>query len=194
LVAQLFLLFPPWAVSSSPSRAALYQVLRYQECGGSPLLAARRFRPGERVCCLLVLNSVTSTPQWIRQPKPRDVVHDVSVCQRSHCKECGGAGICPHQRQRNHCKECGGASICPHQRIRSQCKECGGAGICQHQRQRSTCKECGGAGHCPHQRRRSQCKECGGAGLCRTSARGAHAWAHGGTTARSCGCNGNGGS
>jgi hypothetical protein len=27
---------------------------------------------GERVCCLLVLNSVTSTPQWIRQPKPRD--------------------------------------------------------------------------------------------------------------------------
>jgi hypothetical protein len=25
----------------------------------------------ERVCCLLVLNSVTSTPQWIRQPKPR---------------------------------------------------------------------------------------------------------------------------
>ena len=26
----------------------------------------------ERVCCLLALNSVTSTPQWIRQPKPRD--------------------------------------------------------------------------------------------------------------------------
>ena len=25
------------------------------------------------MCCLLVLNSVTSTPQWIRQPKPRDV-------------------------------------------------------------------------------------------------------------------------
>jgi hypothetical protein len=32
------------------------------ECGGTRL---------ERVCCLLVLNSVTSTPQWIRQPKPR---------------------------------------------------------------------------------------------------------------------------
>ena len=31
------------------------------------------------VCCLLVLDSVTSTPQWIRQPKPRDVVHDVCV-------------------------------------------------------------------------------------------------------------------
>jgi hypothetical protein len=26
------------------------------------------------VCCLLVLDSVTSTPQWIRQPKPRDVL------------------------------------------------------------------------------------------------------------------------
>jgi hypothetical protein len=31
------------------------------------------------VCCLLVLDSVTSTPQWIRQPKPRDDVHDVCV-------------------------------------------------------------------------------------------------------------------
>ena len=34
----------------------------------------------ESVCCLLVLNSVTSTPQWICQPKPRDVVHDVCAC------------------------------------------------------------------------------------------------------------------
>ena len=33
----------------------------------------------ERVCCLLVLDSVTSTPQWIRQPKPRGCVHDVCV-------------------------------------------------------------------------------------------------------------------
>ena len=31
----------------------------------------------ESVCCLLVLDSVTSTPQWIRQPKPRDGVRDV---------------------------------------------------------------------------------------------------------------------
>jgi hypothetical protein len=29
----------------------------------------------ERECCLLVLNSVASTPPWIRQPKPRDDVH-----------------------------------------------------------------------------------------------------------------------
>jgi hypothetical protein len=27
----------------------------------------------------LVLDSVTSTPQWIRQPKPRGCVHDVCV-------------------------------------------------------------------------------------------------------------------
>jgi hypothetical protein len=38
-----------------------------------------RFGVLERESCLLVLNSVTSTLQWIRQPKPRDVVHDVCV-------------------------------------------------------------------------------------------------------------------
>ena len=31
------------------------------------------------MCCLLLLDSVTSTPQWIRQPKPRDVVYDVCM-------------------------------------------------------------------------------------------------------------------
>jgi hypothetical protein len=30
---------------------------------------------GESVCSLVVLNSVTSTPQWIRQPEPRDTHH-----------------------------------------------------------------------------------------------------------------------
>ena len=35
---------------------------------------------GERVCCLLVLDTVTSTPQWIRQPKPRGCVF-VFVCK-----------------------------------------------------------------------------------------------------------------
>jgi len=34
---------------------------------------------GERVGSLLVLDSVTSTPQWIRQPKPRGCAHDVCV-------------------------------------------------------------------------------------------------------------------
>jgi hypothetical protein len=33
----------------------------------------------ERKCCLLILDSVTSTPQWIRQPKLHNVVHDVCV-------------------------------------------------------------------------------------------------------------------
>jgi hypothetical protein len=33
-----------------------------------------------RVWCLLVLNTVTSTPQWIRQPKPRGCVF-VFVCK-----------------------------------------------------------------------------------------------------------------
>jgi hypothetical protein len=32
------------------------------------------------VCCLLVLDTVTSTPQWIRQPKPRGCVF-VFVCK-----------------------------------------------------------------------------------------------------------------
>ena len=30
----------------------------------------------ERGCCLLVLNTVTSTPKWIRQPKPRGDLAD----------------------------------------------------------------------------------------------------------------------
>jgi hypothetical protein len=34
---------------------------------------------GKRECCLLVLDSVTSTPQWIRQLKLRGCVHDVCV-------------------------------------------------------------------------------------------------------------------
>jgi hypothetical protein len=49
---------------------------------GSPLsLCGAWFGLRECVCCLLVpINSVTFTPQWIRQPKPRDVEHDVCVC------------------------------------------------------------------------------------------------------------------
>jgi hypothetical protein len=29
--------------------------------------------------------------------------------------ECGGEGICQHQRERSTCKECGGGVICQHQ-------------------------------------------------------------------------------
>ena len=38
----------------------------------------------ERVCCLLVLDSITSTPQWMRHPKSRDVVYDVCVYVYTH--------------------------------------------------------------------------------------------------------------
>jgi hypothetical protein len=46
----------------------------------------------ESVCCLLVLDSVTSTPQLIRQPKPRD-----TACRRQWKREhiedqCGSLG------------------------------------------------------------------------------------------------------
>ena len=43
------------------------------------------------MCCLLVLDSVTSTPQWIRQPKPRGGVHFISSGRviRGH----GGGGV-----------------------------------------------------------------------------------------------------
>ncbi len=44
-------------------------------CHGEARILNRR-----RVCCLLVLNSVTPKPQWICQPKPRDVAHDACVC------------------------------------------------------------------------------------------------------------------
>ena len=56
--------------------------------------------------------------------------------------ECGGAGICQHNRQRSTCKECGGGSICQHNRQRYFCKDCGGAGICQHNRRKARCKRC----------------------------------------------------
>jgi hypothetical protein len=49
-----------------------------------PKRAEQKEKSTERVCCLLVLDSVTSTPQWLRQPKPRDVVHDVCVLVREY--------------------------------------------------------------------------------------------------------------
>ena len=35
-------------------------------------------------------------------------------------KDCGGSGLCPHQRIKSTCKQCKGASICPHQRQRGR--------------------------------------------------------------------------
>jgi len=34
----------------------------------------------------------------------------------SRCKDCGGSGLCQHQRQRSQCKDCGGGGLCEHQR------------------------------------------------------------------------------
>ena len=45
----------------------------------------------ESVCCLLVLNSVSSTPQWTHQPGPRDVDFFVrGRCQRHRPRVAGG--------------------------------------------------------------------------------------------------------
>jgi hypothetical protein len=43
---------------------------------------------------------------------------------RSRCKDCGGAGICEHNRVRRLCRDCGGAGMCAHSRVRSKCKDC----------------------------------------------------------------------
>ena len=37
-------------------------------------------------------------------------------------------------REKSKCKDCGGQGICQHNRIRSRCNEYGGAGICEHNR------------------------------------------------------------
>ena len=62
--------------------------------------------------------------------------------QKFDCKQCGGSGICEHDRIRSRCKECNGGSICIHGRQRSQCKDCKGGSICEHNKQRSQCKNC----------------------------------------------------
>jgi hypothetical protein len=54
-------------------------------------------------------------------------------CIRSTCKDCGGAGICQHNRRRSECRDCG-ESICQHNRIRRTCKDCGCASNCEHNR------------------------------------------------------------
>jgi hypothetical protein len=83
-----------------------------------------------------------------------------------YCRECGGKGICEHDRQRSKCRDCGGKSVCKHNRIRYQCTECGGVSICPHGRMGYQCKECGGSSICKHKRVRAYCKECKGSQIC----------------------------
>ncbi|XP_057296930.1 uncharacterized protein LOC130625833 [Hydractinia symbiolongicarpus] len=80
------------------------------------------------------------------------------------CKDCGGEGICEHERIRSTCKGCKDNQICPHQRVRWQCKECGGNGICKHQRRRSICKECRGGNIFHHEKYKLHCLICDPAG------------------------------
>jgi len=51
-----------------------------------------RSRHQRDVCCLLVLISVTSTPQWTRQPEPRDM-HDVCISRTPPQRAVCSAGL-----------------------------------------------------------------------------------------------------
>ena len=82
--------------------------------------------------------------------------------RRDLCRQCGGSGLCRHDRQPAHCRDCNGSNFCPlHPQTRKHlCVPCGGSSTCKHHRQRYFCKECPGAGICPHLRRKTQCTEC----------------------------------
>jgi hypothetical protein len=86
---------------------------------------------------------------------------------RYYCKECGGGGICKHNKRRLRCVECGGSSICEHGKRREHCRECGGSSFCEHGGYKATCKRCGGSQICAHGNVRYVCKECGGKGICK---------------------------
>ena len=65
----------------APNNVTLCENSSERENGKYMSVLEREITRGQResVCCLLVLDSVASTPQWIRQQKPRDVVHKVCV-------------------------------------------------------------------------------------------------------------------
>ena len=78
---------------------------------------------------------------------------------RSRCIDCGGTGVCEHNRVRRNCKDCGGNNLCiPHKKPKSRCVECGGASTCEHKKLRRHCFECGGVAVCAHKRIRRDCK------------------------------------
>ena len=64
------------------------------------------------------------------------------VGKKSQCRECGGVGICEHDRIRNTCKDCGGSKICEHDKVRNDCKDCDGSQMCEHNTRRRDCKLC----------------------------------------------------
>jgi hypothetical protein len=79
------------------------------------------------------------------------------------CKECGGGGLCEHDKVRSTCKDC---DICPHNKLKSRCFECDGNEICEHKIRRSYCIECKGSEICEHNLRKSRCIDCNGSEVC----------------------------
>ena len=97
------------------------------------------------------------------------------------CHECGGAGLCEHDRQRNNCQTCSKSkSLCVHRLQFSRCTPCKTSPTatlgrwvqheyrshtCLHGIRRKNCTECGrgGTAHviCEHNIRRYRCMKCG---------------------------------
>lgn len=79
---------------------------------------------------------------------------------KTHCRECGGGGICEHSKKRDSCRLCCPQSFCVHDRRKNTCKECGGSQICKHNKTRSICALCGGGSVCKHRIQSRSCREC----------------------------------
>jgi hypothetical protein len=78
------------------------------------------------------------------------------------CKQCGGSGICEHNRNRYACKECKDAgktsSLCEHNVYKYHCAQCG-TNKCQHGNNKNTCRQCGKTRTrtlCPHGKRKDK--------------------------------------
>lgn len=84
------------------------------------------------------------------------------------CKECGGKGLCKHEKSKFACTICRtSGTFCKHNRSKYLCIECKGKGICKHNRIKYNCIDCGGKGICKHKRRKSYCIDCKGSQICR---------------------------
>lgn len=96
---------------------------------------------------------------------PKRCMHNV---EKYYCKQCGGKGLCIHQKRKINCTICcKTARRCVHNRWRYRCKDCNGSKICVHQKYIYRCRDCKGSSICIHQKEKYLCKECGGASLCK---------------------------
>jgi len=87
----------------------------------------KRMKPTTDAGCSTSSGTPVSSPAV--EVKEFDISYVRSLC-KSHCKDCGGSGICTHGRQKSLCKDCGGSGFCTHGRQKSRCKDCGGSGFC----------------------------------------------------------------